>query len=377
MENADFTKKTIDAAAKNEYQATLFFNRLKKKDRILRKWARQNGISCFRLYNRDIPEIPLSLDIYEFLPKDIKTPEAAHAFFTEQNKLIRENDSDIAKTIAARRYALLYLYERPYEKDAAEETEWLSHMNEACSNALSIPKDHIITKMRRHQTGLSQYEKAECPALACSGFVYEQEQIFYVDLDTYLDTGLFLDHRPLRKKIRERSNGKRVLNLFCYTGAFSVYAASGGAQRVESADLSNTYLAWAQKNMTANGFSDKKKYIYTKGDCIRLIEDKLRSHQTEDRYDIIILDPPTFSNSKSTKTLLDINRDWPALVGKCASLLNPGGTLYFSTNSARLSFSEEKIQSRLPLKVTDITQCTIHKDFEGKKCHKTWEIVRG
>lgn len=176
--------------------------------------------------------------------------------------------------------------------------------------------------------------------------------------------------------MRERSNGKKVLNLFCYTGAFSVYAASGGATLVESADLSNTYLAWAQTNMTANGFSDENKYLYTKGDCIRLIESKLRSHQAENRYDIIVLDPPTFSNSKSTKTLLDINRDWPELVRKCTLLLNTNGILYFSTNSTRLSFSEEKIQSRIPLKVTDITQLSIHKDFEGKKCHKAWEIVR-
>lgn len=373
MENTEITKNSI---AKNEYQATLFFNRLKKKSRILRKWARQNGISCYRLYNRDIPEIPLSLDIYEFLPKDIKTPAEASVFFTEQNRLLSENDLSVAEKMAARRYAVMYLYERPYEKDEAEEEEWLSVMKDACSNALSIPKEQIITKMRRHQKGLNQYEKIESPTLSFSGLVYEQGQIFYVDLDTYLDTGLFLDHRPLRKKVRERSNGKRVLNLFCYTGSFSVYAASGNAQFVESTDLSNTYLAWAKKNMASNGFSDENKYIYTKADCIRFIESKLKSHRTEDKYDIIILDPPTFSNSKSTNTILDINRDWPKLVGKCTSLLNPNGILYFSTNSTRLSFSEEKIQSRLPLKITDITPFSIHKDFEGKKCHKAWEIER-
>lgn len=373
MENTEITKNSI---AKNEYQATLFFNRLKKKSRILRKWARQNGISCYRLYNRDIPEIPLSLDIYEFLPKDIKTPAEASVFFTKQNRLLSENDLSVAEKMAARRYAVMYLYERPYEKDEAEEEEWLSVMKDACSNALSIPKEQIITKMRRHQKGLNQYEKIESPTLSFSGLVYEQGQIFYVDLDTYLDTGLFLDHRPLRKKVRERSNGKRVLNLFCYTGSFSVYAASGNAQFVESADLSNTYLAWAKKNMASNGFSDENKYIYTKADCIRFIESKLKSHRTEDKYDIIILDPPTFSNSKSTNTILDINRDWPKLVGKCTSLLNPNGILYFSTNSTRLSFSEEKIQSRLPLKITDITPFSIHKDFEGKKCHKAWEIER-
>lgn len=188
MENTELIKNATD---KNEYQATLFFNRLKKKSRILRKWARQNGISCYRLYNRDIPEIPLSLDIYEFLPKDIQTPEAARDFFAEQNKRVSENDSSIAEKLAARKYAVMYLYERPYEKDEAEEEKWLLCMKAACSNALSIPEGQIIAKMRRHQKGLSQYEKTPSPTPNFSGFVYEQEQIFYVDLDTYLDTGLF------------------------------------------------------------------------------------------------------------------------------------------------------------------------------------------
>lgn len=360
---------------KDEYQAEIFSNRLKRKYRELRKWARKNRVSCFRLYDRDIPEIPVSLDVYEFLPEKITNPLECARFLSEQNARISANDRSFEKEIAARMYAVLYLYERPYEKPQEEEERWLSLMAEKAASVLHIALQHIIIKERRIQKGLSQYTKNEESAAAIKGTVQEQGQLFRINLSTYLDTGLFFDHRPLRAHIRDIAGKKSVLNLFCYTSSFSVYAAQGNARRIESADLSNTYLAWSKENMELNGFTDKNKYCYTKSDCIRLLDEKRASTNPDDRYDIIILDPPTFSNSKSTKTILDINKQWQELVNSCLSILTPGGTVFFSTNSAHLSFNPVLITSRNPgVEISDITLKSIPKDFEGTKCHRTWKL---
>lgn len=361
--------------SKNEYQAEIFSNRLKKKYRELRKWARKNRVSCFRLYDRDIPEIPVSLDVYEFLPDEITGIMECARFLSEQNARIFANDRSVEAEIAARMYAVLCLYERPYEKPQEEEERWLSLMAETAAAVLHIEPPHVIIKERRIQKGLSQYTKNEKTAAAITGTVQEQGQLFKINLSTYLDTGLFFDHRPLRAHIRDIAGKKSVLNLFCYTSSFSVYAAQGNARRIESADLSNTYLAWSKENMELNGFSDKNKYIYTKGDCVRLLKEKRSSSHPDDRYDIIILDPPTFSNSKSTKTILDINRQWQELVNSCISILNPGGTVFFSTNSAHLPFKPELITGRNPrIEITDITVESVPKDFEGTNCHRAWKL---
>ena len=366
---------------KNEYQAELFTNRLKKKYKELRKWARKNRISCYRLYDRDIPEIPLSLDVYEFLPSDVSSTLECAKFLSEQNRRISENDPSVEKEIEERRYAVLYLYERPYEKPAEEEEIWLNLMAENAARVLNIPVNHILKKERRQQKGTSQYEKSNDDSDAFTGLIQEQGQLFKINLGSYLDTGLFFDHRPLRAKVRDIAGGKRVLNLFCYTGSFSVYAASGGAKYVESLDLSNTYLAWAKDNMNLNGFTDKKKYEFTRADCMVFLQEKAVAAKNgkllaEDLYDLIILDPPTFSNSKATSDVLDINRDWPQLVKDCLNILSPGGTLYFSTNSERIKFEINKIPSKTAAGADfickEITEQTIPVDFAGKKPHKAW-----
>lgn len=361
---------------KNEYQAELFTNRLKKKYKELRKWARKNRISCYRLYDRDIPEIPLSLDVYEFLPSDVSSTLECAKFLGEQNRRISENDPSVEKEIEERRYAVLYLYERPYEKAAAEEEIWFNLMAEKAAQVLNIPVNHIIKKERRQQKGTSQYEKSNDNSDAFTGLIQEQGQLFKINLGSYLDTGLFFDHRPLRAKVREIAGGKRVLNLFCYTGSFSVYAASGGAKYVESLDLSNTYLAWAKENLELNGFKGKN-YIFTKTDVIAWLYEKVKtiSDDENQKFDLIILDPPTFSNSKSTANVLDINRGWPKLIEQCIKLLRPQGILYFSTNSTKLIFDAEKIPQKDNVTVTDITTASIPKDFEGTKCHKAWQIT--
>lgn len=361
---------------KNEYQAELFTNRLKKKYKELRKWARKNRISCYRLYDRDIPEIPLSLDVYEFLPSDVSSPLECAKFLGEQNRRISENDPSVEKEIEERRYAVLYLYERPYEKPADEEEIWFNLMAENAARVLNIEVSHIIKKERRQQKGTSQYEKSNDDSDAFTGLIQEQGQLFKINLGSYLDTGLFFDHRPLRAKVREIAGGKRVLNLFCYTGSFSVYAASGGAKYVESLDLSNTYLTWAKENLELNGFKGKN-YIFTKTDVIAWLYEKVKtiSDDENQKFDLIILDPPTFSNSKSTANVLDINRDWPKLIEQCIKLLRPEGILYFSTNSTKLIFDAEKIPQKDMVTVKDISSESIPKDFEGTKCHKAWEII--
>ena len=432
---------------KNEYQAQLFSNRLKKKYKELRKWARKNRISCYRLYDRDIPEIPVSLDLYEFLPSDVTTPLEVARFLSEQNANLSANNPQTEQDIKQRTYAILYLYERPYQKEDSEEELWLSLMAQAAAEVLGIPLQNIITKMRRHQKGKSQYEKNEDSPIkyendktsphhfentsalrhceersdeaiqsdrlprsaindveqTITGLVQEQGQIFKINLGTYLDNGLFFDHRPLRSIVRDTCSNKDVLNLFCYTGSFSVYAAQGNAKSVESVDLSNTYLTWAKENFIQNGFSDKKKYIFTRQDCIQFLQEKalaqkaklneeksagtnqrMTTSQNKDliskakTYDLIILDPPTFSNSKNTTNVLDINKQWPQLVKDCLNILNPKGVLYFSTNSERLKFDQTQIPpktiSGLSVNVKDITNQTIPNDYAQKIPHHCWKF---
>ncbi len=378
---------------KTPYQAELFTNRLKRKYKELRKQMRKNRISCYRLYDRDIPEVPVSLDLYEFLPDGVDSILEAARFISAQNQKLSANDPNIEKEIKERTYAVLYLYERPYEKSEEEETIWLQAMAEAAASLLGIDVTHIIKKSRGHKSHKdgeenAQYQKNSHAELVSAspveGLIQEQGQLFHLDLTSYLDTGLFFDHRPLRAAVRDTCSKKRVLNLFCYTGSFSVYAAQGNAKYVESVDLSNTYLSWAKDNMKLNGFSDKKQYEFTRADCMRFLQERAIAAKSgklaaEELYDLIILDPPTFSNSKSTSDVLDINRDWPQLVKDCLNILAPGGRLYFSTNSEKIKFDISKIPPKTAngtdFECKEITEQTIPVDFAGKKPHKVWQFT--
>lgn len=370
---------------KLENQKTLFSNRLKRKIKELKKWARKNKISCYRIYDRDIPEIPVSLDLYEFLPDHIQNKIEAAKYTSFVAERISQNDPTIQGELVLNTYAVIYLYERPYEKDEKEEEFWFDQMAKTAAEVLNIPFSHIVKKERKRQRGTNQYEKDEEKESIYSikGLTQECGELFNIDLTSYLDTGLFFDHRPLRSIVRESASKKSVLNLFCYTGSFSVYAAEGGAKKVESVDLSNTYLTIAKNNMDLNGFSDKNAYIYTRQDVIEFLKEKAVKAKAgelkeDEYYDMIILDPPTFSNSKNTYNVLDINKDWPKLCKDCLNILAPGGILYFSTNSTKLSFDKSLLpQATVKNKVimiTDMTESSIPKDFEGTKCHKLWEL---
>ena len=371
---------------KLENQKVLFANRLTKQYRILRKWARKNRVSCYRLYDRDIPEIPLCLDMYTFVPEGVRDKHQNLIQLQEQNAAISQNDAysnQILREEKDRTYIHMYLYERPYEKDPEEERLWLGEMVKTASQTLEIEESHIITKTRKKLSGnengrTEQYDKIEGVEIV-KGIVQEQGQLFYVNLSEYLDTGLFFDHRPLRDMVRSSCAGKSVLNLFCYTGSFSVYAAEGKARRVESVDMSKTYLEWAKENMRLNGFEEGEKYVFTRQDAVGFINQKnaeVPNKEGTNRFDIIILDPPTFSNSKRTDTTLDINRDWSVLVNKCLNILKPKGILYFSTNSRRLTFDSSLLNcpSHGEIDVRDISGQTVPEDYRNAKIHRTWKM---
>jgi 23S rRNA G2069 N7-methylase RlmK/C1962 C5-methylase RlmI len=328
--------RITEASLKTAAQAEMLTNRLKKRYRHLRKWARRSGTDAFRLYDRDIPEIPLVLDLY---------------------------GDAVAGAV----------YQRPYDKEAAEEERWLRSMAGAISHALDIPPDRIFLKERGRQRGKAQYERIARGREIRD--VHEGGLTFRVNLSDYLDTGLFLDHRKTRSLVRAAAPGKRILNLFCYTASFSVYAASAGAASVDSLDMSNTYLDWAKTNFTLNNLEPRQitprdltgtraalpRWRFIRADALRFLEGAVPAGLT---WDIIILDPPGFSNSTKMSAVLDLQRDHRTLIGRGLRLLSPGGRLLFSANPKsftlnRLDFPEAEIE--------DLREKIRDEDFSGKR----------
>lgn len=320
-------------AEKNERQAEYFANRLVKNEKLLRKWARMRDIGALRLYDGDIPEVPLAVDLYR-----------------------EEGGEEKGKAL------VIALYERPYEKDEAEEAAWLGLMAASASEALSVEPRRIHLKTRKRMKGLSQYGRQG--EKSAEAVIRESGLRFRVNFSDYLDTGLFLDHRPARSAVRAIAEGKRVLNLFSYTGSFSVYAASGGAAAVTSVDLSNTYLAWARDNFALNSLREGIHHT-ERADVMAFLESSRRDGA---RWDIIVADPPTFSNSTMAREDFDVNRDWPALLDACSRVLAEGGLILFSTNSRRLKWAPEKIS--LPWE--DLSERSVPRDFRDRKIHRCW-----
>jgi 23S rRNA G2069 N7-methylase RlmK/C1962 C5-methylase RlmI len=339
-------------------------NRVKKRFRHLQKWAKRSGFEAFRLYDRDIPEIPLVLDLYGGVVSGA-------------------------------------LYKRPYEKDPAEEAVWLESMRDAVAQSLKIAPDDIIIKQRERQKGKNQYEKVAERAVIRE--IREGKYKFKVNLSDYLDTGLFLDRRALRNLVGADAEGKRVLNLFCYTASFSVYAAGSGAASTDSVDLSNTYLGWARENFALNGIEAEQLRLeeffaprdragsvknQAQGDnCHRLIRADVtvfleravaarRTNEVRYSWDSIILDPPAFSNSTMARADFDLQRDYGVLLARCLALLSPGGNLWFSANAKSFRANAEELEKTLnEVKVTDISGKIIDEDFKGKKTPKTYQIT--
>lgn len=305
-------------------QAEMLENRLRKRGRHLRKWARREDVTCYRLYDRDIPEVPLVIDWYE-----------GHL------------------------HVARFAREFPDEDPA-----WMDTLVAHAARALDVPAARVHVKERRRQRGLAQYERLDDSDMYL--VVGEGGHRFAVNLDDYLDTGLFLDHRLTRARVEREARGKRFLNLFCYTGAFTVYAAAGGASASVSVDLSNRYLDWAERNMALNELAGPA-HRFVRVDVLEY----LRS--VRERFDLVVLDPPTFSNSKKMEGVLDVQRDHVELIGRTLSLLRPGGVLYFSTNARRFKLAAESISAS---EIEDITRATLTEDFRARPAHRCWRIVK-
>jgi 23S rRNA (guanine2445-N2)-methyltransferase / 23S rRNA (guanine2069-N7)-methyltransferase len=311
-----------------EPQAEMFANRLAKQARHLRKWPTKRGITCYRLYDRDIPEIPLAVDLYE-------------------------GRLHIAE------------YDRPHNRTPGQHADWLERMACAAGEKLAIPPENIFLKRRRRQRGTDQYERTDGTGPRIT--VSEGGCKFLVNLSDYIDTGLFLDHRITRSMVCDEAAGKRVLNLFAYTGAFSVYAAAGGAVATTTVDLSNTYLDWARANFRINDIAGEN-HRFVRSGAMEFIAD----HAPGAQYDLAVVDPPTFSNSKSTAGDFDIQRDYARLLGDLAGLMSPGGVIYFSTNFKRFKFDESAVAGCTP---REISRQTVPEDFRNKRIHRCWRIV--
>lgn len=315
-------------------QAEYFRNRLAKNEKQLRRWAKREGIEALRLFDNDIPEIPLALERFG------QGAEAA---------------------------LHISLYQRPYEKDEGEESRWLALMAQTAADALGVDGRAVFVKTRRRMPALEQYERLA--TAAAERQIREGGLLFIVDLARHLDTGLFLDHRPTRALVRAAAEGRDVLNLFAYTGSFSVYAAAGGARSVTSVDLSASYIAWAERNLRLNGFSTARHPLI-RSDVRRFLEEaRMRGR----RWDLIVADPPTFSNSKRSPEDFDVNRDWFELIEACLGVGTSGATIYFSTNSRSFKWREESIG----VEWEDISEATIPPDFRDRRIHRCWRLIAG
>jgi 23S rRNA (guanine2445-N2)-methyltransferase / 23S rRNA (guanine2069-N7)-methyltransferase len=220
---------------------------------------------------------------------------------------------------------------------------------------MAVPISHVHSRVRKPQKGSEQYEKHDAQAERHA--VQEGGLKFWVNFRDYLDTGLFLDHRLVRGLLRDWAKNADFLNLFCYTGSATVYAAAGGARSTASVDLSNTYLDWAHENLLLNGFGDSKHELY-RADCLQWLEEQ---ESRGPRFDLIFVDPPTFSNSKRMEGVLDVQRDHVGMIRRSLQLLRPSGRLVFSTNYTRFKLDAEALSD---LNVDDISTQTIPKDFE-------------
>ncbi len=295
----------------------------------LGKWARRRGITCYRLYEKDIPEYPFIADLYE-----------DHMILTEL----------ASEAIQSR---------RDYD-------DWKKQATETFRSTWEIRPENLHLKTRYKRAEGEQYEKL---AEADGVVVHEAGLKFKIYPDNWLDTGLFLDHRNLRGMVREQATGKKVLNLFCYTGSFSVYAAAGGAALVHSVDLSQRYLGIVEENLKLNSLDAVPH------EQMRLDAREFLAEAKPAFYDIIICDAPVFSKSRKQERDFDVLRDSPQLVRDSLKALTKGGVLYFSTNFRKFSLRFDAQAEKATVK--NISAKTIPEDFRNKWIHTCYEIRHG
>ena len=308
-------------------QATEFRNRLTKRARHLRRWPGR-GITCYRLYERDVPEVPLVVDRYE------------------DNLHIAE-------------------FARPHERTVAQHADWLDLMVKTAAEVTDVDLANVHMKYHDRQRGRSQYERSSSEGRTL--VVNEGGLKFRVNLSDYLDTGLFLDHRQTRELVRNSAGNCRFLNLFGYTGSFTAYAIAGGANSSVTVDSSNTYLKWAEENLRLNNLMGPKQR-FVRSDAI----DYLQGLPGDSQFDLAVVDPPTFSNSKDHQRDWEVQRDHVSLLHAVKRRMSPQGVIFFSTNFRRFKLADTELAG---LQIREITKQTIPPDFRNQRIHRCWKMT--
>ncbi|HLF11100.1 MAG TPA: bifunctional 23S rRNA (guanine(2069)-N(7))-methyltransferase RlmK/23S rRNA (guanine(2445)-N(2))-methyltransferase RlmL, partial [Gammaproteobacteria bacterium] len=324
------------AAARARPGADMFANRLRKNLTALSRWARAEQIACYRVYDADMPEYAFSIDLY---------------------RSGTEDGSD--------QWVYVQEYAPPDTVDAAKARARREEAFAVIPEVMKVAPESVHLRTRRRQKRGAQYtklaERGEFREVAEGGLH------FLVNFTDYIDTGLFLDHRSTRARLRELARGKRFLNLFAYTGTATVYAAAGGARATTTVDMSRTYLDWAKRNLDLNGFTDQRRHRFVQEDALVWL-----SGPVEERYDLVFLDPPTLSRSKRMEGELDLQRDHASLIRSVMRWAAPGGLVVFSTNFRKFRLDREALAN---LEIRDVTTATIPKDFaRDPKIHQCFEI---
>jgi 23S rRNA (guanine2445-N2)-methyltransferase / 23S rRNA (guanine2069-N7)-methyltransferase len=317
--------------------AGMFANRLRKQVRLLGRWARRERVQCYRVYDADLPDYALAVDLYQGEERWVHVQEYA-----------APGTVDPARAEARRQAALAVIPE-----------------------VLGVPASRLSFRLRQRQKGGAQYGKS-----GAGGRLWEVREgswVFLANFTDYLDTGLFLDQRQTRQLVHRLAADRHFLNLFCYTGTATVAAASGGARTTTSVDLSNTYLDWGRRNLERNGLAGPR-HRFVAADCIAWLRGDREEELRWRRYGLILLDPPTFSNSKRMGTSLDVQRDHVELIQRAAALLSPGGILLFCTNRSRFRMDPAAL---VGLASEDLTAATIPHDFARRPhIHRCWQLER-
>lgn len=311
----------------------MFENRLRKLKKEREKWSKKQGIQCYRIYSEDIPQVPVILDSYP-------------------SGLVLYDKSSLR-----------------FQNEAEQEERFLKIKSIVSS---IYPEKEVFLKKRKKQKGKDQYTPVSRDEKTV--WVKESGLSFKINLSDYLDTGLFLDHRLTREWIQKKCNGKSFLNLFCYTGAFTVFAASGGASYTTSVDMSKTYLDWAKENLIKNGYSERTN-SFILADVLFWLEEESKNPNRK-RYDIIFIDPPTFSNSKKMREEWDVQtKHSNILLLLLTKFLTETGELWFSTNfrQFKMEVPDAEWEARDYI-CEDLSESSIPEDFRDKKIHKLFRI---
>lgn len=312
-----------------EDKSSVLGNRIRKTYRHVRKWAKRTQTNCFRLYDGTIPQYPVAIDFYNG------------------------------------RFCIHYFSKTRLDQEPP--VALVAETNQALGNIFGISDDLIFWRTRIKSKTTRQYEKLNDKKNFFLALEYGVK--FWVNLEDYLDTGLFLDHRETRQYVASISEGKRLLNLFAYTCSFSVHAAKNGAVFTKSVDMSNTYTEWGKENFLVNGLSLKTNPII-RADCLKFLPTEAASGE---KYDIIVIDPPTVSRSKKMDQLFDIHEDYVFLIKNALKILSKDGVIIFSSNSRKFKFDKEIFANCL---IIEITNKLNPVDFPKQNLHRCWKISK-